>query len=188
MRSRDFRQILHVACAAIIVAAALVFNAPPPAHATTVDSTFTFTGHCEVDCTGTAVGTLVLTGYSLGNNIMDNNFVSFTYESNFMSLSFSGIGTGSGQISAISGLLPTSLPSAAVVQISDNTHLSVFLSGSFFGSQWCAGGSSCSGDIGNNGVWTVTPLPAALPLFVTGLGALGLLGWRRKRKAAALAA
>jgi hypothetical protein len=27
-----------------------------------------------------------------------------------------------------------------------------------------------------------TPLPAALPLFVTGLGALGLLGWRRKRK------
>ena len=30
---------------------------------------------------------------------------------------------------------------------------------------------------------TATPLPAALPLFTTGLGALGLLGWRRKRKA-----
>ena len=30
-----------------------------------------------------------------------------------------------------------------------------------------------------------TPLPAALPLFATGLGALGLLGWRRKRKAIA---
>jgi hypothetical protein len=29
---------------------------------------------------------------------------------------------------------------------------------------------------------TVTPLPAALPLFATGLGAFGLLGWRRKRK------
>jgi probable HAF family extracellular repeat protein len=27
-----------------------------------------------------------------------------------------------------------------------------------------------------------TPLPTALPLFVTGLGALGLLSWRRKRK------
>ena len=27
-----------------------------------------------------------------------------------------------------------------------------------------------------------TPLPAALPLFATGLGALGLLAWRRKRK------
>jgi len=28
-----------------------------------------------------------------------------------------------------------------------------------------------------------TPLPAALPLFASGLGALGFLGWRRKRKA-----
>jgi hypothetical protein len=30
-----------------------------------------------------------------------------------------------------------------------------------------------------------TPLPAALPLFASGLGALGLLGWRKKRRAAA---
>ena len=28
---------------------------------------------------------------------------------------------------------------------------------------------------------TPTPLPAALPLFATGLGALGLLGWKRKQ-------
>jgi hypothetical protein len=32
-----------------------------------------------------------------------------------------------------------------------------------------------------------TPLPAALPLFATGLGGLGLFGWRRKRKAAVAA-
>ena len=32
-----------------------------------------------------------------------------------------------------------------------------------------------------------TPLPGALPLFVTGLGTLGLLGWWRKRKATAIA-
>jgi hypothetical protein len=32
---------------------------------------------------------------------------------------------------------------------------------------------------------TITPLPAALPLFATGLGGLGLLGWRRRRKALA---
>jgi hypothetical protein len=32
---------------------------------------------------------------------------------------------------------------------------------------------------------TTTPLPAALPLFATGLGVMGLLGWRRKRKGAA---
>jgi hypothetical protein len=31
----------------------------------------------------------------------------------------------------------------------------------------------------------VVPLPSAIPLFATGLGALGLFGWRRKRKQAA---
>jgi hypothetical protein len=36
---------------------------------------------------------------------------------------------------------------------------------------------------------SVTPLPAALPLFASGGGLLGFLGWRRKRKnAAAIAA
>jgi hypothetical protein len=33
-----------------------------------------------------------------------------------------------------------------------------------------------------------TPLPAALPLFATGLGVMGLFGWRRKRKGATAAA
>jgi hypothetical protein len=33
-----------------------------------------------------------------------------------------------------------------------------------------------------------TPLPAALPLFASGLGALGVFSWRRKRKGAAVAA
>jgi hypothetical protein len=34
---------------------------------------------------------------------------------------------------------------------------------------------------------STVPLPAALPLFATGLGALGLIGWWRKRKAQAAA-
>jgi hypothetical protein len=34
------------------------------------------------------------------------------------------------------------------------------------------------------GVVVPTPLPAALPLFATGLGVLGLVGWRSKRRAA----
>jgi len=33
-----------------------------------------------------------------------------------------------------------------------------------------------------------TPLPATFPLFATGLGAMGLFGWRKKRKAAAVLA
>jgi hypothetical protein len=41
------------------------------------------------------------------------------------------------------------------------------------------GGSQISGP-------GLAPLPAAFPLFATGLGALGLLGWRRKRMASAI--
>jgi hypothetical protein len=37
------------------------------------------------------------------------------------------------------------------------------------------------------GTVAATPVPAALPLFATGLGGLGLLGWRRKRKAQTVA-
>jgi len=33
----------------------------------------------------------------------------------------------------------------------------------------------------------VTPLPSALPLFASGAGLLGYMGWRRKKKAIALA-
>ncbi len=36
-----------------------------------------------------------------------------------------------------------------------------------------------------NSTGLTSPLPGALPLFASGLGALGLLGWRRKRKGAA---
>ena len=44
----------------------------------------------------------------------------------------------------------------------------------------------------DHSVWAVSevqiavPLPATLPLFTTGLGLLGLLGWRRNRKAQAV--
>ena len=58
--------------------------------------------------------------------------------------------------------------------------------------------SNCTGNCGSGDAFNIggtftllngptliaTPLPAALPLFATGLGALGLLGWRRKRKPA----
>jgi hypothetical protein len=51
-----------------------------------------------------------------------------------------------------------------------------------------AGGSVTSGDVFDVtvGVTGATPLPAALPLFATGIGGLGFLGWRRRRKARAV--
>jgi hypothetical protein len=39
--------------------------------------------------------------------------------------------------------------------------------------------------VGLDNIRVETPIPAALPLFASGLGVLGLLNWRRKRKASA---
>jgi hypothetical protein len=65
------------------------------------------------------------------------------------------------------------------------------------GTGWAPEGVNLFSEGGNQnlGDWTPlggggsnpTPLPAALPLFASGLGALGLLGWRRKRKTQAAA-
>ncbi len=40
-----------------------------------------------------------------------------------------------------------------------------------------------SGIMAADSVVNPTPLPAALPLFASGLGALGIAGWRRRKKA-----
>jgi hypothetical protein len=50
----------------------------------------------------------------------------------------------------------------------------------------CVAGPAGCRDIGGGG--QETPLPAALPLFASGTGLLGFLGWRRKRKMARLVA
>lgn len=42
-----------------------------------------------------------------------------------------------------------------------------------------------NGPTGDPGPVAATPIPGALPLMVSGLGALGFFGWRRKRKAPA---
>jgi hypothetical protein len=47
------------------------------------------------------------------------------------------------------------------------------------------GVSDNTGNLLDNVTVSATPLPAALPLFTTGAGLMGLFGWRRKRKSAA---
>jgi hypothetical protein len=50
-------------------------------------------------------------------------------------------------------------------------------------SDWqCTSGTLQIESVTANGGLGATPLPAALPLFATGLGVMGLFGWRRKRK------
>ena len=82
----------------------------------------------------------------------------------------------------------TTLPSDADIAIefsgtfSDN--IADAITGSGFGSNddWAD-----FNNITTSGAVGATPLPAALPLFASGLGAMGLFGWRRKRRAQAVA-
>ena len=190
MRTRDFWKILHVTCAAIIVAAALDFGASAPAHA----STFQFNGLCDTspgNCSGTGRGTLVLTGYTQGTTIVNSNFVSFTYTSNLLSLSFSGASgvfpPPPGEIFSISGDLQN-LPGPANVEITTGPFSEDVVFQSFVGGtgSWCAGPPLCgSGDFGSTSQWSsVVPLPPTALLFASGLVGLVLLGWRRKKAAA----
>jgi hypothetical protein len=55
----------------------------------------------------------------------------------------------------------------------------------------CGNNFSCTGAlrfVASGEAVSATPLPAALPLFATGLGVTGLFGWRRKQKKAAASA
>jgi len=49
---------------------------------------------------------------------------------------------------------------------------------------WSTVGGDAEFSVTVDAVGASTPLPAALPLFASGAGALGLFGWRRKKKAA----
>jgi hypothetical protein len=176
----------------IIIAAVIAFfSLPPTAHAVTAITTdFTFNGSCS-DCgasggSGTASGTLVLTGYALGTTLQTDNFVSFTYTSVLLgtltanSAEFSHFGSTSE--------LNAPFPAAENIAITwvigeDDYEFHTSTDGT-----WALEILSLPGDVGTNAIWSTTPIPAALPLFATGLSALGLFGWRRKRKAAALAA
>ena len=103
---------------------------------------------------------------------------------------------------------PGNLTAATFSETYDLTGGSGDISVSMLATLWCNSGMNCKYSVGpvaltgdvtftsDSGVFLTagatpgaTPLPAALPLFATGLGALGLLDWSRKRKnAAALAA
>jgi hypothetical protein len=160
---------------------------PKSANAVTLTD-FYFTGTCQIDCTGTATATLVLQNYTIGNSFDDTilnaiNFVSFTYQSDFLgTISFDN---SSSDFLRVSGLF-NSLPGHNAVLIQFFLNNDVWAFQTFTSGTWCIGiGEACLADFGNNGVWSLnatTPLPSALPLFASGLGALGLLGWRRKKK------
>ena len=136
--------------------------------------TFTFTGHCTVDCTGTATATLVLQNYLIGNTWDLPNFVSFTYNSDILpNYTITNPDIANGQF--------LTLPGVADVFIENGNQ--TFNSVAFDGS-WCVGETFvCASDSGTNHTWTVgitaaTPEPAPFALVALPLVAF----WYRFRR------
>jgi len=95
----------------------------------------------------------------------------------------SGIAINQGFEIAIPGVQPyvnLAIPATLDYMVDPGTYTINFL-----GELSSSAAGSFEGTITAGDPPSATPLPAALPLFATGLGALGLLGWRRKRKNAA---
>src|SRR5260221_11232608 len=139
-------------------------------------------GHAAGEGQGFVVGYLLL---SQGNQTLGNLFVNDSPNSNVTSFSVSKQFTViSGdlynvQMSLNAGIL---LPADFGNGFADIDPLISFVTeadASAFTLEFSSNVTNAEGPV-------VTPLPAALPLFATGLGALGLLGWRKRRKTAAL--
>lgn len=133
----------------------------------------------------------ICAGLGCSSSESDTASVGSTY-SQSVSWQLSGTGATGGSVSTAlfaNGVIPGDITAA------------FFLSGSNIGSGSFASFASPGVVCGNGASYlclagalqiesvavVVTPLPATLPLFTTGLGMLGLLGLRRKRKAAARA-
>jgi hypothetical protein len=90
-------------------------------------------------------------------------------------LTFSYTGGGAGAVATLTGTFVSDLdPGGSLLVPLGATLVSEATPFVFSNTNITA---SAQSDVG------AVPLPAALPLFATGLGALGLLGWRRKKKA-----
>lgn len=159
--------------------AAALATSPARAATTAALSTFTFTGQCT-DCNGTATGSLVLQNYTLGQQIGDLNFVSFTYNGTNL---FNAITIAAADKPILFGSIDPPVPKAETFDISNNV---VEFISSTDGS-WCVGQSfSCTlaADFGSAHVWAAvadgTSVPEPMTLSLLGGGLLGLAALRRK--------
>jgi hypothetical protein len=133
------------------------------------DKSYTFSGGCT-DCTGTATGTLTVTGnYLLGSALSIFNFVSFTYDGTNLLPAYT---ITAAQTPFVSGSLPATLPSSASLDIASSSV--EFLS--FANGFWCTG-PGCAADFGGSNSFTpaaVTPEPASLGLLTLGFAGIAL--------------
>ena len=121
---------------------------------------------------------------------ISNTTVTFDFSANQLVVTFVGglglaLATFSGPVFTLSGN-----PFPAIASVTGLPFANVTEPGDQLALNWIKSSSDLTFNGGDQIVVTfvgdtsATPLPAALPLFATGLGALGLFSWRKKRKIA----
>jgi hypothetical protein len=164
---------------------------------TDVDVTVTASGSAQVsgNASGRAQALLQIGGFAGGLAIDDSVSVNLNGQT-------SATGTGVTSTCGTGCLLGTFQEDSTSLEVAVNTVYEVVLntlvncgsSNSQSGTQNCSATvdptivapNGLTVDFSSNlATPAATPVPAALPLFASGLGAMGLFGWRRKRKLAA---
>ena len=163
----------------ILVVAAFLIISGVGLQAGAIQTTLTFTGTC-FDCNN-ALGILVLQNFN-GTDFSNDNFVSFSYSSDLISFTLTGIGSGADQADSASGSFPGGLPGVSNGVFITSQGMTTIFQDNGNGGSWCAGFNGCNLDFGVNGAFGVgVPEPATWGLLAVGLGCLGL--FRRRTTA-----
>jgi hypothetical protein len=150
-----------------------------------------------LNASGNWSGIKYLESFAVGNvgSFTSASLAGFTYDAGGLSNgSATGCnGTGAGFACFTAGASPLALSNNMTFNIAFSGGPTSFSLPTLKVDFWTNSSQTKStGDLLSHSIGTsasATPLPAALPLYATGLGALALLRWRRKRKnAAAIAA
>ena len=147
-------------------------------------TTYTFSGACT-DCTGTGVGTLVLQNYTPGQDLRDDEVISFDYVSNLVRYSFIEPSI-SGSLSNLPGQNGVSISGLAQVN-GEGLAYTYFYSNT--DGAWAIGIPAA--DYGSSHLWNgaaAAPEPSEWTLMIVGGGGAGLALRRARRRREPLAA
>ncbi len=152
---------------------------PARADAVPALSVFDFAGDCA-DCAGTALGELILQNYTLGDQIGDTNFVSFSYSGTNL---FNPYMIVAADQPSLFGAIGPSLPGPQDVSISNSSDTFLTTASGY----WCTGVAfACSLDNGLTHQWSAvasndpSAVPEPMTLSLLGGGLLGLAALRRR--------
>jgi hypothetical protein len=182
----------------IVVAAALsvMGSASSPARADTI---YTYTGQDFTYADGTYSTADSVTGYidlatALGDNfsLAPVTYSSFSFTDGVQTITNATPGVSVALLQVATG--PTGGIDEWAIEVFITFSSKVIYTCNCYGDEeedFAESGGGSAENLGLPGAWatsvsSATPIPAALPLFAGGLGVLGLLGWRRKRKNGAL--